>query len=131
MMTDPIADFTTRIRNANRNRQRRVVMPASRLKVWIADVLKSEGFIDGYRVVEATPRSVLHLDLKYGPDGEQVIRTIERVSKPGRRVYSGAKELPTVLRGLGIYVLSTPKGVLSDRAAKREGVGGEILCKVQ
>ena len=130
MMTDPIADMLTRIRNANAIKRKHVNIPASKLKVGIAEVLKSEGFIAGYNVVEDTPCSTLVVELKYGPDGEDVIRTIDRVSKPGCRSYTGVKEMPRVLRGLGIYVLSTPRGVLSDRAARREKVGGEILCKV-
>jgi small subunit ribosomal protein S8 len=130
MMTDPIADMLTRIRNANAIKRKHVNIPSSKLKVGIAEVLKSEGFIAGYNVVEGTPCSTLVIELKYGPDGEDVIRTIDRVSKPGCRSYTGVKEMPRVLRGLGIYVLSTPRGVLSDRAARREKVGGEILCKV-
>ena len=130
MMTDPVADMLTRIRNANTIGRARVTMPASRLKVRIAQVLESEGFIHSFEVEERSPASELVLHLKYGPEGERVIRTIDRVSKPGCRVYRGAKELPAALRGLGIYVLSTPKGVLSDRVARQEGVGGEVLCKV-
>ena len=130
MMTDPIADMLTRIRNANAIKRRELDMPASRTKVGIAEALKSEGFIEGYEVIEGSPSSTLVLRLKYGPDGEQVIREIQRVSKPGLRRYSGAKDLRRVVRGLGIQILSTPKGILSDRAAKRENVGGEVLCKV-
>jgi small subunit ribosomal protein S8 len=130
MMTDPIADMLTRIRNANSIRKQTVVMPASKIKVGIAEVLLTEGFISKYEVVESKPCSELHVWLKYGPDGEMVIRTLDRVSKPGCRAYCGASDLPHVLRGLGIYVLTTPKGVISDRAARRENVGGEILCKV-
>jgi small subunit ribosomal protein S8 len=129
-MTDPIADMLTRIRNATMRRMRKVTMPASRLKVSIAQILKEEGFILDYRVEPMKPASELTLDLKYGPDGEIVIRHIERVSKPGRRVYSGASDLPRVLRGQGILVLSTPKGVLSDRTARKENIGGEVLCKI-
>jgi len=130
MMTDPIADMLTRIRNANTVGAKRVAMPASRLKVRIAEVLKLEGYIGSYEVEQEDAKSVLILQLKYGPEGEQVIRTIDRISKPGCRVYRGAKELKPVLRGLGIHILSTPKGVLSDRTARELGVGGEILCKV-
>ena len=130
MMTDPIADMLTRIRNANSIGRKTVEMPASRLKVGIAEILRSEGFIESYQVKEATPASVLEVKLKYGPEGETVIRKIERVSKPGCRLYTGAKELPRVLRGLGMYVLSTPKGVISDKTARELNVGGEILCKV-
>jgi len=130
MMTDPIADMLTRIRNANLIHRSQVSMPASRLKVRIAEVLEREGFISSFSVAEGKPSSTLTLDLRYGPDGEHVIRSIERVSKPGRRVYSKADDIPKALRGLGIFVLSTPKGVLSDRAARSENVGGEILCKI-
>ena len=129
-MTDPVADLLTRIRNANVRRAKTVTIPASKLKVRIAQVLKDEGYIRDYRVEPKKPQSDLVLDLKYGPDGEFVIREIKRVSKPGCRVYSGTKRLPRVLRGQGIYVLSTPKGVLSDRAARRENVGGEVLCQI-
>ena len=130
MMTDPIADMLTRIRNATRIKKANVSMPASRMKVGIAGVLQDEGFIQGYQVEEGQPSSTLTLELKYGPDGEHVIRTIDRVSKPGRRVYMGSREVPKVLRGLGIYILSTPKGVVSDRTARSENIGGELLCKV-
>ena len=130
MMTDPIADMLTRMRNANAVRKHEVSMPASKMKVGIAQVLKEEGFVKDYRVIPEQPKSRLEIELKYGPDGEHVIRHIERVSKPGRRVYSGAADLPRVLRGLGIYVLSTPKGVFSDRSARQQNVGGEVLCKV-
>lgn len=130
MMTDPIADMLTRIRNANAIQRRELEMPASRLKVGVAEALKSEGFIESYEVIEGTPSSSLRITLKYGPDGERVIRAIDRVSKPGLRRYSGAQKLPRVVRGMGIHILSTPKGVLSDRVARRENVGGEILCRV-
>jgi len=130
MMTDPIADLITRIRNANAIGRKQTSMPASRLKVGIAEVLKQEGYIDGYSVEPQTPSSVLHISLRYGPDGEKVIRSIERVSKPGRRVYLGATAIPPVLRGLGSYVLSTNKGIVSDRTARRIRAGGEVLLKV-
>jgi small subunit ribosomal protein S8 len=129
-MTDPVADLLTHIRNANRRHAAKVTMPASKLKVRIAQVLKEEGYIRDYRVEPKEPQSDLVLDLKYGPDGELVIREIKRISKPGCRVYSSTTKLPRVLRGQGIYVLSTPKGVLSDRVARKENVGGEILCQV-
>jgi small subunit ribosomal protein S8 len=130
MLTDPIADMLTRLRNANARRLRLVTMPASKMKVRLAQVLREEGYIKDYRVERKEPASELVLELKYGPDGEFVIRHIRRVSKPGCRVYSGSDRLPRVLRGQGIFVLSTPKGVLSDRAARREKVGGEVLCQV-
>lgn len=130
MMTDPIADMLTRIRNANAIHNKTVRIPASRLKVGLAEVLRTEGFIAGYEVVEGKPQSNIRVTLKYGPEGEQVIRSIDRVSKPGCRVYSSAKELRPVLRGLGIQILSTPQGVLSDRKARELNVGGEILCRL-
>ena len=130
MMTDPIADMLTRIRNANSIGMNSVTMPASRLKVGISEILKSEGFIESYTVQEAKPASQLVIRLKYGLDGEKVIRHLERVSKPGCRLYAGSKELPSVLRGQGMYVLSTPRGVVSDKTARELNVGGEILCKV-
>jgi small subunit ribosomal protein S8 len=130
MLTDPIADMLTRIRNANSIRRKSIRMPASRMKVSIAQILKEEGFIQDYEVQPGQPRSELRVMLKYGPDGQRVIRTIERVSKPGCRVYSGARKTPRVLRGLGLHILSTPCGVVSDRKARELNVGGEILCKV-
>ncbi|MEZ5979822.1 MAG: 30S ribosomal protein S8 [Planctomycetota bacterium] len=130
MLTDPIADMLTRIRNANAIRREVVRMPASKVKVGIAEALKSEGFIDSYEVVPGSPSSELVVTLKYGPDGERVIRQLERVSKPGCRVYSRAKAIPRVIRGMGVYVLSTPQGIVSDRSARALNVGGEVLCKV-
>ena len=146
MMTDPIADMLTRIRNANHIERPYVDMPGTKLKVAIAKVLVDEGFILGYRVghyettegakefVEATDMSVAHVVLqvflKYGPDGEKVIRHIERYSKPGLRVYQGYKEVRRVLDGLGIAIISTSRGVMSDRQAKKAKVGGEILATV-
>ncbi len=130
MMTDPIADLLTRIRNANAIRRKTVSVPASKMKVRIAQVLKDEGFIRDYEVQEARPVSILRMQLKYGPDGERVIRSIQRVSKPGRRIYTKADEIKPVLRGLGVRILSTPKGVVSDRVAREQRVGGEVLCEV-
>jgi small subunit ribosomal protein S8 len=130
MMTDPIADMLTRIRNANRNSTKTVEMPASKMRVGIAEVLQSEGFVAGYRVEPGKRSSTLIVNLKYGVDGEQVIRAIDRVSKPGCRVYRGVAELKPVLRGQGIRVMSTPKGVISDRKARELNVGGEVLAEV-
>ncbi len=130
MMTDPIADMLTRIRNANSIRRKRVSMPASRMRVGIAEVLKQEGFVSTYQVTEGKPASTLTVELKFGDDGEYVIRHIERISSPGCRVYSSVEELKPVLRGQGIHVVSTPKGVISDRKARELGVGGEVLAKV-
>lgn len=130
MMTDPIADLLTRIRNANANGQKAISMPASRLKVNIAEVLKQEGFISGYELVAGKPRGTLKITLKYGIDGERVVRSIRRVSKPGCRVYRGPGELAPVLGGMGMWLLSTPKGVLSDRGARAANVGGEVLARI-
>jgi len=142
MMTDPIADMLTRIRNANSIERPAAEMKATKLKANIAQVLKDEGFILDYQVGKyegpefkdgtkpGEPGSVLRVYLKYGPEGEKVIRSIRRSSRPGRRYYQGAKELKKVLDGLGIAVLSTSKGVMSDRRARKEGVGGEVLCVV-
>jgi small subunit ribosomal protein S8 len=129
-MTDPISDMLTRIRNANRVYKKTVTMPASKVKQGIAQVLKEEGFIADFRVEPGTPSAHLVLDLKYGEMGEFVIRSIQRVSKPGCRVYTPADDLKPVVRGLGIQILSTPKGIVSDRIARRDRIGGEILCKV-
>lgn len=130
MMTDPIADMLTRIRNAIRIERPDVDMPSSRAKIGIAEVLRREGYIWDFEVVEQSPQNVLRIHLKYGPNGEQVIRQIKRESKPGRRVYAGVRELPDVLQGLGISILSTNKGVLSNREARKQGVGGEVLCTI-
>jgi small subunit ribosomal protein S8 len=130
MMTDPIADLLTRVRNANSNGSKTVQMPASKLKVGVAQILQEEGFVSSYTVEPGQPHSTLNIQLKYGPDGERVIRRIERISKPGRRVYRPANGIPTVLKGLGIYILSTNQGVVSDRMARKLNAGGEILCKV-
>jgi small subunit ribosomal protein S8 len=130
MMTDPIADLLTRIRNANSNGSKSISMPASRIKVDVAQVLKDEGFIADYQVVDGKPRGQLKIALKYGIDGEKVVRHIKRVSKPGCRVYMGAKEIPLVLGGMGMWILSTPKGLLSDRGARAQNVGGEVLAKI-
>jgi small subunit ribosomal protein S8 len=148
MMTDPIADMLTRIRNGNAVEKVYVEMAATKVKVAIARVLVEEGFVLGYRVGKSVtntesgatdfqetndlgqPHVVLQVFLKYGPDGERVIRHIERYSKPGRRVYQGYREVRRVLDGLGIAILSTSKGVMSDRQAKQAKLGGEILCTV-
>lgn len=130
MMTDPIADMLTRIRNAVRVERPFVDIPASRLKRGIADVLKREGYIWDWREEDAEPVSFLRLELKYGPNGERVIQTIKRISKPGRRSYIRSKELKPVLGGLGIRIVSTSHGVVSDREARRDKVGGEVLCEI-
>ena len=130
MMTDPIADMLTRIRNAVRVEKQFVDLPFSNLKKNIAEVMKREGYIRDFQLVEAQPVNLLRIQLKYGPNGERVIRHIQRVSKPGCRVYSAAADLKPVLNGLGVSVVSTSKGLLSDREAKNQQVGGEIICEI-
>jgi small subunit ribosomal protein S8 len=131
-MTDPIADMLTRIRNGIQSRHDRIELPASKLKVEIARILKSEGFISNYKVTEedGKPQASLRVYLKYSEDGEPVIHGIERVSRPGRRVYRGKEEIPKVLGGLGLAIVSTSRGVLSGTEAAESGVGGEVLCQV-
>lgn len=130
MQTDPIADFLTAIRNANTARHVEVTVPSSKLKVEIARVLKEEGFIEDYRKEPNVPQEKLRVVLRYTPERDRVINHIERVSKPGRRIYVGKADIDRVLNGLGIAILSTPRGVLTDSAARRAGVGGELLAKV-
>jgi small subunit ribosomal protein S8 len=130
MMTDPIADMLTRIRNAVRIERPHVDLPLSKVKRGLAEVLKREGYIWDWEEVEAHPTNLLRVHLKYGPNGERVIRKIRRVSKPGRRVYSGATALKPVLGGLGISVVSTSRGVISDREARQRKLGGEVLCEI-
>ena len=129
-MTDPIADMLTRIRNANAIHRPSVDIPHSRLKVGIADVLRREGFIQDYTVAAGGGQGVLKVTLKYGPDGEQVLQKIARISKPGCRVYRRWQQHEPVLRGMGITVLTTTKGVLSDREARARKLGGEVLLEV-
>lgn len=130
-MTDPIADLLTRIRNANANGESRVRAPYSNVKKNILKVLKDQGYITDYSAeMDAANKGVLSIDLKYGPDGEKVIQYIQRVSKPGRRVFRGSEDLPEVLNGLGIAVVSTSRGVLSNIEARKLGIGGEVLCEV-
>ncbi|MEP0236254.1 30S ribosomal protein S8 [Roseibium sp.] len=129
-ISDPLGDLLTRIRNAQMRRKSKVSSPNSKLRAHVLDVLAKEGYIRGYTTVEfETGRSELEIELKYF-DGEPVIRTIERVSKPGRRVYSSVKNIPHVSNGLGVSIISTPRGVMSDHQARDENVGGEVLCRV-
>lgn len=130
MHSDPIADMLTRIRNGLQIERPFVEMPYSKLKQGVAEVLQREGFIWDSEVVDAEPRKVLRVNLKYGPNGEQVINHIQRVSKPGRRVYSPASEMKPVRHGTGITVVTTPQGVLSNREARKNHVGGEVLAEV-
>jgi small subunit ribosomal protein S8 len=136
-MTDPISDMLTRIRNGVSAKHTRVDMPASKLKAEIARILQDEGYIQGFRLLEAAaekqgnqPRQIIRLFLKYGPRGERVITGLERISRPGRRVYLGVDDVPPVLGGLGTNILTTSRGVMTGRAAKKAGVGGEVLCNV-
>lgn len=130
MMTDPIADMLTRIRNAVRIERPVVEIPLSKVKRGLAEVLKREGFIWDWSEVENQPVNQLRLELKYGPNGERLIRHIKRVSKPGKRVYSRSDSLKPILNGLGISILSTSKGVISDREARTQKLGGEVLCEL-
>ena len=125
-MTDPIADMLTRIRNANQMRNKEVSMPVSKMKLEIAKILDAEGFITNYIVKENT----LTLTLKYGQNKERVITGLKRISKPGLRVYAGAEEIPHVLNGLGIAIISTPKGVMTDKLARKNNVGGEVIAYI-
>lgn len=128
-MTDPIGDLLTRIRNAQRNGSRTLDVPASKLKASVLEALKREGYIRGYSSTETDGRKVLTVELKYA-ENEPVIRELKRVSTPGRRVYSSIADLPKVANGLGVSILSTPKGVMSDNEARAANVGGEVLCTV-
>ena len=129
-MTDPIADLLTRIRNGLRIEAASVVAPYSKLKNAILQVLKDNGYIEDFVSEMSDGHAVLNVSLKYGPDGEHVIQHIQRVSKPGRRVYKGVQDLPNPLNGLGIAVVSTPKGMLTQTQARAENVGGEVICEV-
>jgi len=128
-MNDPLGDLLARIRNAQMRNKSKVSSPNSRLRESVLEVLKNEGYIRGYAVVEREGRSEIEIELKYF-DGEPVIREIERISKPGRRVYTSVKNLPRINNGLGVAIVSTPKGVMADHAARDANVGGEILCTV-
>jgi small subunit ribosomal protein S8 len=130
MMTDPIADLLTRIRNTLRVRGRSCTVPGSALKVRVLDVLKREGYIEGFEVHSDGPKSTVRIELRYGPDGEALLTRIDRFSKPGCRRYRGVADLPRVRGGLGIAIVSTNQGVLSDRECRAKGVGGEVLCTV-
>ncbi len=130
MVNDPIADMLTRIRNAAMIQHPQVVMPSSKVKVEIAKILTEEGFVRGYSVTDHEPQPYLIVGLKYTGKGNSVITGLERVSKPGRRVYVSVKSIPQVANGLGISILSTPKGVMADHEAREQNVGGEILCQI-
>jgi len=127
---DPIADMLTRIRNANRVGRRLVLIPKSKICLGIAQVLKDEGYVEEYDVLEVPPQGQIRVRLKYGVSGGKVIHTIDRESKPGRRLYKKVDDLPKVLNGMGISIVSTSKGVMSDRRARENNVGGELLCTI-
>ena len=129
-VTDPIADMLTRIRNALLARQRYVVIPSSKLKREIARVLKEEGYIEHYNITKDRPQPMIRIRLKYTEDNEPVLTGLQRISKPGRRVYTKRQDIPLVLSGMGIAILSTPRGVMTGKKAHRLGVGGEILCYI-
>ena len=128
-LSDPIGDMIARIKNAQMRNHKKVSLPSSNFKVKIADILKSEGFIKDYKIDNETNKSILLIDLKYH-SGNPVISTFERISKPGRRIFSSAESLPKINNGLGIAIVSTPKGVMSDIDARKQKIGGEIICKV-
>lgn len=130
MMTDPIADMLTRIRNSNNAKHDSVDVPASNIKKEIAQIFLSEGFIKGFDVIEDGKQGIIRIDLKYGKSSEKVISGIKRISKPGLKVYVKSDEIPRVLGGLGIAVLSTSKGIMTDKQARKENVGGEVICYV-
>ena len=130
MLTDPIADMLSRIRNANLAYKEEVVIPASGLKEDMAKLLVREGYVTGYRLEGEAPKQRIVIEMKYGPDRERTISGLKRVSRPGRRVYADRNHLPRVLGGLGVAILSTSQGLMTDRQAARRGVGGEVLCQV-
>ncbi len=129
-LTDPIADMLTRIRNGIRARHQRVEMPSSKLKVEVARILKEEGYIASFKVSEEAKKKTLRIILRYGPEGDSVISTIDRVSSPGRRVYVGSREIPRVMGDLGVNIVTTPRGVMTGKHARKSGLGGEILCSI-
>lgn len=129
-MTDPIADMLTRIRNANQNRAAKVTMPSSKMKETIASILKEEGYIENYSIEKNDVQNTLTLTLKYGNNKERVITGLKRISKPGLRVYASHEDIPTVLNGLGIAIISTPKGVMTDKLARKNNVGGEVIAYI-
>ena len=130
VVTDPIADMLTRIRNANQLKYKEVLVPTSKLKVEIANILKNEGYINGYKLVSTENGSMMNIELKYGAKKERVITGLKRISKPGLRVYVKAEEVPSVLNGLGIAIISTSKGVMTDKEARANSLGGEVLAYI-
>ncbi len=129
-MTDPIADMLTRIRNANTVGHPTVEIPSSKMKIAILQILQDEGYIKGFNVIEDDKQNVIRVEMKYGPSNERVISSIKKISKPGLKVYAKADQVPKVLGGLGIAVISTSKGIISDKEARKLGIGGEVICYV-
>ncbi len=129
-MTDPIADFLTRIRNAVRAHHKQVEIPASKMKVSLAEILYKQNFINGFSLLQDSPQGTIRIYLRYGKDGNSVIEGLERISTPGLRKYSPAQEIPRTLNGLGVTVVSTPRGLLTDAQARQQNVGGEVLCRI-
>ncbi|HEV2066079.1 MAG TPA: 30S ribosomal protein S8 [Thermomicrobiales bacterium] len=129
-VNDPISDMLTRIRNAGMARQTETTMPSTKILVAIAGILKQEGYIEDFQVIEKRPQNLMRVKLSYSPDKSHVIREIKRISKPGLRVYAGKDQLPRVRSGLGIAIVSTPEGVLTGYEARKRGIGGEVLCTV-
>ena len=130
VVTDPIADMLTRIRNANQMKYKEVLVPTSKLKVQIANILKNEGYINGYKLVDSDEGSMMTIELKYGAKKERVITGLKRISKPGLRVYAKCEDIPKVLNGLGIAIISTSKGLMVDRDARKANLGGEVLAYI-
>ncbi|MEJ5227951.1 30S ribosomal protein S8 [Thermodesulfovibrio sp.] len=130
MLTDPIADMLTRIRNAIKVKADKVDIPASRIKIEIAKILKEEGFIKSYKIIKDKKQGIIRVNLKYTPEGDSVISNLQRVSKPGRRVYVGKAEIPSIMGGLGVAILTTSMGIMTDKECRQRGVGGELLCYV-
>ncbi len=130
LVLDPIADMLTRIRNANTNKHDTVVIPQSKTKLAIAEILKEEGYVVDFKTVDSEQGKMIEVTLKYGPNGEKVIQGLKRISKPGLRIYSNAEQLPQVLNGLGIAIVSTSKGIITDKQARKLNVGGEVLAYV-
>ena len=129
-LTDPVADFLARIRNAIKARHQKVDVPASKLKLEIARILKEEGYVSNFKPMEEDGKKIIRVYLKYGNDNQAAISSLSRISRPGCRVYVGNHEIPRILGGLGINILTTPKGVMTGRQARKEGVGGELLCEI-
>ncbi len=130
MLTDPIADMLTRMRNAVLIKNEKVDIPVSKMKIELAKILKEDGFIKSYKIIKNKKQNVLKITLKYTSDNDSVILGLKRISKPGRRVYVGKEEIPTVMGGVGIVIITTSRGILSDKECRKEGVGGEVICYV-